>query len=158
MDDWHSKLALDLIGETPARGLPDSAASMEIAFGHARSAITYALELARAHRLPATGRVVGDDVWLQFGDGQVRVTLNRRDGHILVDAHVPGPSTPRHDETRVHWHDGALVDESGSAADPSALTRTMIDVLVTDWRARPPSERRASSAPPPDLDDEPTKT
>jgi hypothetical protein len=34
----------------------------------------------------------------------------------------------------------------------------MIDVLVTDWRSRPPSERKLSSAPPPDLDDEPTKT
>jgi hypothetical protein len=158
MDDWHSKLARDLMAETPVPGGGDSAASMEIAFGQARSAITYALELARAHRLPATGRVAGDDVWLQFGDGQVRVTLNRRDGNIVVDAHVPGPSKPRHDETRLHWHDGSFVDENGSAADPSAITRTMIDVLVADWRSRPLSERKLSSAPPPDLDDEPTKT
>jgi hypothetical protein len=159
MDDWHSKLARDLMAETPAgTKLADSAASMEVAFGRARSAITYALELARAHRLPATGRVVGDDVWLQFGDGQVRVTLNRRDGHIVLDAHVPGPSKPRHDETRVHWKGGALVDEGGAAVDPGDITRAMIDVLVTDWRSRPASERKLSSAPPPDLDDEPTKT
>ena len=158
MDDWYSKLARDLLAETPARAIPDAAATMEIAFGQARSAITYALELARAHRFPATGRVVGDDVWLQFGDGQVRVTLNRRDGHIVVDIHVPGEAKPRHEETRLRWKDGGLVDDQGSASDPGAVTRSLIDVLVADWRSRPASQRKLSSAPPPDLDDEPTKT
>ncbi|MGO9838758.1 MAG: hypothetical protein ACLP1X_31650 [Polyangiaceae bacterium] len=158
MDDWYKKLASDLLAETPVRAVPEAAAAMEIAFGHARSAITYALELARAHRFPATGRVVGDDVFLRFGDGQVRVTLNRRDGHVVVDLHVPGPSKPRHEEKRLHWKDGDLVDEQGAAGDPGALTREMIDVLVADWRSRPPSERKLTSAPPPDLDDEPTKT
>jgi len=156
-DDWHARLARDLIAETPARSAPDAAASMEIAFGQARSAITYALELARAHRLPATGRVAGDDVWLEFADGQVRVTLNRREGKIQVDLHVPGPSKPRHEETVVRWRDGGLVDEKGSKADPAGIARAMIDVLVADWRARPASERKVSSAPPPDIDDEPTK-
>jgi hypothetical protein len=156
MDDWYSKLARDLVAETPARAATDAAASMEIAFGRARSVVTYALELARAHRFPAAGSVLGDDVWLRFGDGQVRVTLNRRDGQILVEVHVTGPK-PRHEETRLRWQDGVLADESGAAADPSAIARAAIDVLVADWRSRPPSEKKLSSAPPPDLDDEPTK-
>src|ERR1035438_7467259 len=126
MDDWHSKLARDLMAGTPAHAVPDAAASMEIAFGQARSAVTYALELARAHRFPASGSVVGDDVWLRFGDGPFRLTLNRRDGHILVDAHVPGPSKPRHDETRLRWKEGVFVDDGGAAVDPSAITRTAI--------------------------------
>jgi hypothetical protein len=157
MDDWYSKLARDLMAETPARAIPDAAASMEIAFGQARSVVAYALELARAHRFPAAGSVVGDDVWLRFGDGQVRVILNRRDGRIVVEVDAPGPPKPRHEETRLKWHDGVLVDESGAAADASGITRSSIDALVADWRSRPPSEKRLSSAPPPDLDDETTK-
>jgi len=157
MDDWYSKLARDLMAEVPARPLPDAAASTEIAFGQARSAVTYALELARAHRFPAAGSVAGDQVWLRFGEAQVSLTLNRRDGLILVEVHVPGPSKPRHDETRLRWHDGVFVDEKGGAADPSLVTRTAIDAIVADWRSRSKSEKKLSSAPPPDLDDEPTK-
>jgi len=157
MDDWHSKLARDLMAETPSGAVFDAGASMEIAFGQARSAITYALELARAHRLPATGRVEGDEVWLRFGHGQGSLTLNRREGYIAVEVHLPGPPVARR-EQQLRWHDRGFVDDSGGPADPGAITRTLIDELVADWRSRPESERgRLSSAPPPDLDDEPTK-
>jgi hypothetical protein len=158
MDDWHGRLARDLIAETPAQAAPAGAASIEIGFGQARSVLVYALEFARAHRLPATGSVAGDDVWLRFGDGRLRVTLNRRGGNVLVDLHVPGPSGSA-SEKRVRWDDAkrALVDETGASTDLVSETRAGIDAIVAEWRARPASEKRLSSAPPPDLDDEPTK-
>src|SRR6516164_4738736 len=93
MDDWHRRLARELVAETPAGSVPDTAAALEIAFGEARSAVTYALELARAHRIPASGNVAGDDIWLQLGDARVRFTLNRREGHVAV-------SRPDRDEVR----------------------------------------------------------
>jgi hypothetical protein len=138
MDDWHQRLVKELVAETPAGFLPDRSASLEIAFGHARSALTYALELARAHRLPAAGNVAGDDVWLQLGSGRVRFTLNRRDGHIVI-------VRPGQDEVRV--------DGTG---DVKTTARDAIDALVAAWRAGPAKER-TPSAHPPDFEDEPTK-
>jgi hypothetical protein len=157
MDDWHGRLARDLISETPAQVAPDAAASIEIGFGQARSIVAYALELARAHRLPATGNVAGDDVWLRFGDGRLRVMLNRREGYVLVDVYVPG--APESSEKRVRW-DGArreLLDETGASTDLGSTARVSVDAVVAAWRARPASEKKLSSAPPPDLDDVPTK-
>jgi hypothetical protein len=158
MDDWHARLARDLMSETPARGAPDGAASIEIGLGQARSAIAYALELARAHRLPATGSLAGDDVWLRMGDGRVRFTLNRREAHVRVDVQVPG-SPGASSERVVHWDDAQrlLVDQKGTSTDLAAIARVAIDAIVADWRAGPASETKVSSAPPPDLDDEPTK-
>jgi hypothetical protein len=141
MDDWHRKLVQELVGGTPAGFVPDAAAALEIAFGKARSEVTYVLEVARAHRIPATGNVVGDDVWLQLGDGRVRFTLNRREGHVVV-------ARPGHDEGRVR----ADIPQ----VDLGVLAREAIDALVASWRQLPASDRRPS-APPPEFDDEPTK-
>jgi hypothetical protein len=158
MDDWHGRLARDLISETPAGVVPDGSASIEIGFGQARSAVAYVLELARAHRLPATGSIAGDDVWLRVGDGRVRFTLNRREAHVRVDVRVPG-SPGASSERVVRWDDAQhlVVDEKGASTNLGADARAAIDAIVADWRARPASEKRVSSAPPPDLDDEPTK-
>jgi hypothetical protein len=143
MDDWHRKLAKELVQGTPTGTLPDAsvaaAAALEIAFGHARSALTYVLELARAHRIPATGCVAGDDLWLQLGEGRVRFTLNRREGHVAVVR--PGQSEARF----------GLGD-----ADLGELARESLDALVAAWRTGPP-HHRTPSAPPPDFEDEPTK-
>jgi hypothetical protein len=164
MDDWRTKLAKELIAETPAREAPEAAVAMEVSFGEARSAINYALGIAHAHRFRVTGRVDGDDVWIRLGDGQVRVTLNRRRAEITLDVHrLPqGPQgVPRHEEKRLHWRDGSLTDGT-SRVDLGELTRASIDVLVQDWRSQPASAKRLSSAPPrvPDVEveDEPTKT
>jgi hypothetical protein len=164
MDDWHRKLARELVSETPAGALPDGAATMEIAFGSARAAVTYALELARAHRLPATGSVAGDHVWLRFGDGRAKFTLNRRQEHVEIDVTLPGsPSGDARTErsTLVRWDAGAraLRDAEGATIDLGAQARSAIDGLIADWRARPRSEaeKKVSSAPPPDLDDTPTR-
>ncbi len=142
MDEWPQKLVRDLVAETPAGTVSDTAAALESAFGEARSAILYVLELARAHRIAATGSVTGDDIWLQLGAGRVRFTLNRREAHVVV-------SRPDRPEARV---------PAASATLPNlrALAREAIDALVERWRALPADAKR-SSAPPPEFEDEPTK-
>jgi hypothetical protein len=142
MEDWHRKLARDLVSETPAGFVPGEAASVEIAFGEARSAITYALELARAHHIPAAGNVAGDGIWLQLGDGRVRFLLNRRDGYVTV-------LHPGQDERRI-----ALAD--AAKADLGKMAREAIDALVAAWRELP-IEAKRQSAPPPDFEEEQTK-
>jgi hypothetical protein len=139
MDDWHRKLAGELAQETPQGFVPEPAAALEIAFGQARSAITYALELARAHRLPVAGNVSGDSVWIQLGDGRVRFTLNRRAGEVSI-------TRPGADETFV----------KAGGEDLGGVARTAIDGLVAAWRALPAGVKRPS-APPSDFDDEPTR-
>ena len=139
MMDWHDKLATDLAGPRPGLA-PDATATLEIAFGRARSAIAYALELARAHRLPATGGVTGDSVWLQLGAGRVRFTLNRRVGQVEV--------------LRPGQEEQSFKDDS---QDLCALARTAIDALVLAWKQLPPGAQSAGDAAPPYADDEPTK-
>jgi len=139
MDDWHRKLVKELGKETVAGFVPDSAAALEIAFGKARSALAYALELARAHRIPATGNVAGDSIWLQLGDGRIRFTLNRRAGEVVV-------IRPGHDETRVTGE-----------TDLGAMAREAIDALISAWRALPAAAKRPSAPPSKDFEDEPTK-
>jgi hypothetical protein len=164
MDGWHQRLARDLVAETPAGALPEGAAALEIAFGDARSAVAYALELARAHRLPVSGSVAGDDVWMRFGDGRARFTLDRRHAQVEIDVTLPGPigpdgqTPPLQRKRQVRWADpqGTLLDADGTPADLGALARSSIEDLVADWRARPAIEKRISSAPPPDLEDTPT--
>jgi hypothetical protein len=142
MDEWHSKLARELVQGTPSGTLPDAALAaaqaLEIAFGHARSAVTYVLELARAHRIPAAGSVLGDDVWVQLGEGRVRFTLNRRQGHVVV-------ARPGQEEQTV-----------GLGTDLGAMARESLDALVASWR-KGPASHRTPSAPPPEFEDEPTK-
>ncbi len=157
MDEWHRKLAVDLGVDPSNATVLDGATVLEIAFGRARSAVAYALELALAHRLPATGSVAGDDVWLRLGEARARFTLNRREGHVLV-------SRPGLEPVRVRW-DGtnrAIVQDSGDGAAAAAavnldtLARASIDLLVASWRVNPASVSRLS-APPPNFEDEPTK-
>lgn len=154
MDDWHRKLVQELVGGTPAGFVPDSAAALEIAFGKARSAVTYTLELARAHRIPAAGNVTGDDIWLQLASGRVRFTLNRREGHVVVQR-------PGQDELHVRADASSYASAPSGHADASApdlgaVARDAIDALVASWRQLPVSDRRPS-APPPEFEDEPTK-
>jgi hypothetical protein len=135
MDDWHRRLAGELVKETAAGVLPESAAAVEIGFGQARSALAYALELGRAHRIPITGSMAGDDLWLQLGEGRVRFTLTRGEGRVV--AALPGRSEPQ-------------VVPPG--VDLGKMARDAIDALVASWRAV-----RAYPKMPGGTDDEPTK-
>ncbi len=141
MDEWHRKLVKDLTQETAAGFVPDAVASLEIAFGQARSALTYALELARAHRIPVAGNVTGDSIWLQLGDGRVRFTMNRRAGEVVV-------LRPGQDET--------TVKVGGVGEDLGTMARSAIDGMVAAFKALPASSKRPSM-PPADFEDEPTK-
>jgi hypothetical protein len=156
MDDWHRKLALVLGAPTPGDPGLDSlegAAALEIALGRARSLVVYALELALAHRVPATGSVGGDDIWLRLTDARIRFTLNRREGVLTVVA-------PGADALRLHWDAArrAIVSEAGErvAVDLDALAKAGIDAVIATWSVGPGAAKRLSS-PPPTFDDETTK-
>jgi hypothetical protein len=159
MDDWHNRLARDIVAETPAGKLDDGDAMLEVAFGAARAAVTYALELARAHRLPAMGSVAGDHLWIRLGDGSVRVTLNRRASLVEADVARSPAEGAAGRVTTVRWKEDerGLYDEKGAATDLGAMARAAIADLVSDWKARRPEQKKLSSAPPPDLDDTPTR-
>jgi hypothetical protein len=148
-DDWHARLTRELAMTGAAQAvLPADAAGLEIEFGRARSAVTFALELARAHRVPATGNVSGDEIWMKLADGRIRFLLNRREGYVAT-------RISQEDETRARW-DGdkhALVDAAGAPVDLAMAAREAIDGLVAEWRKAP------TRTPPrsPVREDEPTK-
>jgi hypothetical protein len=150
-DDWHRKLARELAEDTPHAPFAEDAAALEIEFGRARSAITYVLELARAHRIPATGSVTGDDVWIKLGEARVRFTLNRREAHVVI-------AISPQDEWHAAWNTEkrTLVDTQGAALDLGGKAREAIDGLVAEWR-KMPSRPRVPVSEAKNRDDEPTK-
>src|SRR5271156_6082379 len=84
-DDWRARLAVELLGEDEVEPIsqrltfaPEGATAMEIAFGQARSELTYVLELGRAHHLPVVGAVVGDEIWIRIGEAKLSFRLDRQ--------------------------------------------------------------------------------
>jgi len=150
MESWHQKLATEILSDSAPRAGVDGAAQLEIAFGKARAALAYVLELARAHRLAATGSVVGDSVWLQLGHGRVRLTLNRRESHVIVRS--------LDFESKLRWDDvsRSVVDDRGKRREVESAAKEAIDELVATWKLHP--SQRLSTAPPPNRDDEPTRS
>ena len=75
MDDWRGRLASELLGTPGSAGAQSSGApssstgttALEIVIGHARSEMAYVLEFGRAHGLPVTGSIFGDDSGLRRG-------------------------------------------------------------------------------------------
>lgn len=138
MDDWRKRLAHQLLGDrgTPSLAL-DARTTLEIAFGRARSEVTYVLELGRAHALPMSGSVTGDDVWLRLGEGVLRFRLDRQG--LAIVAFVPGAkdTTFSFDPTQ-----RALVDQTGRAVAFEDFVKTSLDAVVQGWerRMRAPSE------------------
>ena len=153
MDDWHHKVARELVARTPSRGLDPHAGALEIAFGDVRAAIAFALEIARAHRIAATGSIVGDDLWIQLGEARARFTLNRRESRVVVRT--------QGGEQLLHWDPttSGMIDATGAAADLEAVARTTHDTVIDQWRSSPTIELLSIVPPQPDLeqDDEPTK-
>lgn len=144
-ESWHRAVARALA--VPA--LAEDTAEFEIAFGRVREVVAYVLELARAHRLPASGNLVGDDVWILFGQARVRVTLNRRESALLV-------RTSRL-EQRLGWSSElrCVIDASGRPCDVKALARSVMDDLIAQWQTEKSPRLPASSAR--EYEDEPTK-
>ncbi len=144
-ESWHRAVARALAVPT----LTDEAAEFEIAFGRAREALAYVLELARAHRLPVSGNLAGDDVWVAFGQARVRFTLNRREGHVVVRG--------IHREERLTWNKSvrALVDVKNRTHDLPAIARVAIDELVVQWQTANSPRLPITSLR--EFEDEPTK-
>jgi hypothetical protein len=153
MDDWHGKVARELVARTPSGGLDPHAGALEIAFGDVRAAIAFVLEIARAHRIAATGSIVGDDLWIQLGEARARFTLNRRESRVIVRT--------QGDEQRLHWDPAknGMVDGTDAPADLEAVARATLDTVIDQWRSSPTIELLSIVPPQPDLeqDDEPTK-
>jgi hypothetical protein len=142
-DEWRERLAAQLLGAaapSPRDFSPGAVTALEIAFGHARSEVTYVLEFARAHALPATGSVIGDEVSLTLGRGTVRLRIDRRERCITVT--VPGEDLAQltWDETR-----RAVVRAGGGEVEMRTFVRAAIDALVADWRASASSTHARTS-------------
>ena len=154
MDDWHRKVADQLVARTRAGQQPAAESELEVAFGRARAKLAYLLEFARAHRISVAGNVAGDDVWVQLGSGhRVRFTLNRRDSHILVRPSHESERVVRWDETRT-----SLTDATGRPVDLGSAARDALDALVAEWAAQPGAVESVTGAPPGrEFEDEPTK-
>jgi hypothetical protein len=138
--DWQARLQHEFASGSNAVASKEAIA-LEIAFGQARTTITYAVELARAHRIPAQGSTAGDDVWFQLGDVRMRVTLNRRERYLSV-------RRPDREEMRVRWdcHRATVVADEESV-DVGCLARSGIDAVVAAWREQcPPTERISSTS------------
>ncbi len=144
MDDWRTKLAAELLGDRktaePFDFSPSGLTALEIAFGQARSEVTYVLELGRAHGVPVVGNVIGDDVWLRLGATTVRFAIDRNQQRIV--AQVPG----RPDDT-ISW-DGAKrsLARAGEPCDIKAFVRSALDATVAAWKKAPAAPTTSSTA------------
>lgn len=138
-DDWHVRLHHDLASDSRSVA-SDEGTALEIAFGQARTAVTYAIELARAHRIPVQGASSGDDVWFQLGDWRTRIMLNRRERRLI--ARQPG-----REEAHVRWDcdRGTAMSENGPV-DVGTLAREGIDAVVAAWRAQAGSHHAEAPA------------
>jgi hypothetical protein len=133
MDDWRNRLTEHLLGPTsqriPISGV-ESSTALEVALGQARSEIMYVLELGRAHDLPVTGSVNGDDIWLRVGATTLRFHYSRRAGVIV--ATVVG-----REDQQLRWSQEkrAVILPSGEVLDAPTFVREAIDATVSAWRA-----------------------
>jgi hypothetical protein len=151
MDEWRTRLAEQLLsaqdpseGDRPTvEGLArvSGPTAMEIAFGKARSELTYVLEFGRAHHLPIVGNVVGDDVWIRLGETKLGFHLDRPSAKIT--ATVVG------EDASMTWDakSRAIVMSSGKAIDVEWFVRDAIDATVRAWKGAPASLSDTSANP-----------
>jgi hypothetical protein len=137
MDDWHQRLSNQLLGTVPQTLSPTASAQLDIAFGYARTEVSYLLGLAHTARLPVTGSVMGDDIGVQLGTTMLRFVLSRGDGGFIT-ATIPGQEKP----IRLMWDAGRqsmmLGDQPIEMRD---YVRSAVEATVTAYNAAP--------APPP---------
>ena len=131
MTDWRSRLTEQLLGpQSSPSSRPDPNALLEIVVGHARSELTYVLELGRTHSLPVTGSINSDDMWIRVGATTLRFNYSRRAGVIV--ASVVG----REDQQlRYNADKRAVVTPDGEELDATAYIRDAIDATVNAWKA-----------------------
>lgn len=135
MDDWRRGLVSQLLGEKhPAAKTsfePSADAQLEIAFGRARSELTYLLELGRANKLPFTGSLIGDEIWVRLDD---RTTLTFRIERVNAGilANLPGRG-----DVLVRWDaaKNSFVEANGEPVDMQAFVRAAIDTAVAQFKS-----------------------
>jgi hypothetical protein len=134
MDDWHQRLSSQLLGTELQTSSPTAAAQLEIAFGFARTEVSYLLGLAHTARLPVTGSVMGDDIGVQLGTTVLRFVLSRADASILVFA--PGQEA----HTRLRWDAAkqSMVLPEGQSIDMREFVRQGVEATVAAYKEAPP--------------------
>jgi hypothetical protein len=133
MDDWRKALTDQLLAPTsqraPISGI-ESVTALEVVLGQARSEMTYVLELGRAHTLPVTGSVNGDDIWLRVGATTLRFNYSRRAGVIVA-------SVVGREDQQLRWspEKRVVILPSGETLDAPTFVREAIDATVNAWRS-----------------------
>jgi hypothetical protein len=133
MDDWQKSLQAAIVPEASQPSMNHSAdTALEIAFGYARSEVTYVLALMGTHKQKAAGVVAGDQVWLALGDARLSFAFDRKGQKITM--HVPGQ-----DEATLTFdaQKHAVVGSSGEPVDMRAKVRQAIDATVAVWKGTP---------------------
>jgi hypothetical protein len=158
MDEWRTRLAEQLLsrgGATPSgadrptvEGLSalGGATAMEIAFGKARSELTYILELGRAHHLPIVGSVVGDDIWIRLGESKLAFQLDRSVTRITATVSGRDAATLGWDARTRAIVLGDAGKGDGKPIDMDSFVRDAVDATVGAWNSAAPGP--SSVAPP----------
>lgn len=131
MTDWRSRLTEQLLGpqSSPTSSRPDANSLLEITLGHARSEMSYVMELGKAHKLPVNGSINGDDIWIRIGATTLRFNYSRRAGVIV--ASVIG----REDQQlRYSPEKKGVVLPNGELLDAPTYVREAIDATVNAWK------------------------
>ncbi len=136
-DEWRARLAAELLGEDEVEPIsqrmtfaPEGATAMEIAFGQARSELTYVLELGRAHHLPVVGAVVGDEIWIRLGESKLTFRLDRQ--ATVIHANIAAA------DSTLTWDPKgrAIVTSAGKAVDMQSFVQGAIDATVRAFKAK----------------------
>jgi len=133
MDDWQKSLHAAIVPEASQPSMnPSADTALEIAFGYARSEVTYVLELARTHKQKAAGAVAGDQVWLTLGDARLAFAFDRKGRTITVQVPGQDEATLTYDAAK-----HAVVGPGGEPVDMRAKVRQAIDATVAAWKGTP---------------------
>jgi hypothetical protein len=134
--EWRTRLAAELLGPREVEPeserdtfAPEGATAMEIAFGKARSELTYVLELGRSHQLPVAGTVIGDTVWVRLGEVELRFILDR--ATTTIASRVLGK------DEMLAWDakQRAIATGSGKLVDVEFFVREAIDATVKAYKS-----------------------
>lgn len=136
MDAWRKGLVSQLVGDAHVANAtsfePTADAQLEIAFGRARTELAYLLGLAGPNRLPFTGILHGDEIWVHLGSAaELRFRVDR--AHATIVATLGGKEIPLRWDTSKK----SLVEASGETVDMEAFVRAAIDQAVAAFKAQP---------------------
>jgi hypothetical protein len=154
--EWKGRIAAQLVSPEGSQ-TSHATIALEIALGVARGELAFVLELGRAHGLPVSGSIVGDDVWIRIGASTLRFNFSRRAGVIVASIVGRG-------DAQLKWTvDRGIVGPDGMAVDVDRYVRDAVEATINAWRARPDVtiSMRTSDRPPaptlPDVEEPPKR-